>query len=138
MRKPILMVGLVVVAIACSSAGDMIGEILDSGVPDAGAQQGELVVPCDIEWNTDFYASVSPADLSGAFTAFWCDYVDEAGEPAPNPWGLASGCGADCPLPEPVCQKVDYLSTFVAADGNYWFRCTPGGSWRATTVRILR
>ncbi len=38
MRKLFLMVGIVVVAIACSSAGDMIGEILDSGVPDAGAQ----------------------------------------------------------------------------------------------------
>jgi len=32
------MVALVVVAVACGTAGDMVGEILDSGVPDAGAQ----------------------------------------------------------------------------------------------------
>jgi len=34
------MVALVVVAVACGTAGDMVGEILDSGVPDAGAQPG--------------------------------------------------------------------------------------------------
>jgi hypothetical protein len=35
MRKLILMVGLIVVGIAC---GDAVGEMMDSGVPDAGAQ----------------------------------------------------------------------------------------------------
>jgi hypothetical protein len=35
MRKLILMAGLVVVGIAC---GDAVGEMMDSGVPDAGAQ----------------------------------------------------------------------------------------------------
>jgi hypothetical protein len=35
MRKLILAVGLIVVGIAC---GDAVGEILDSGVPDAGAE----------------------------------------------------------------------------------------------------
>jgi len=35
------MVALVVVAVACGTAGDMVGEILDSGVPDAGAQPGD-------------------------------------------------------------------------------------------------
>jgi hypothetical protein len=38
MRQLVLMVGLVVVAIACATGADMMGEILDSGVPDAGAQ----------------------------------------------------------------------------------------------------
>jgi len=32
------MVALVVIAVACGTAGDMVGEILDSGVPDAGAE----------------------------------------------------------------------------------------------------
>jgi len=35
MRKLILMAGLIVVGIAC---GDAVGEMLDSGVPDAGAE----------------------------------------------------------------------------------------------------
>jgi hypothetical protein len=38
MRKLILMAGLIVVGIAC---GDAVGEMLDSGVPDAGAQPGD-------------------------------------------------------------------------------------------------
>jgi len=40
MKKLILMVGLVVVAFACGTGADMMGEIMDSGVPDAGAQPG--------------------------------------------------------------------------------------------------
>jgi hypothetical protein len=39
------MVGLTVIAVACGTAGDMAGEILDSGVPDAGAQPGDC--PCE-------------------------------------------------------------------------------------------
>jgi hypothetical protein len=38
MRKLVLTGGLVVVAFACGTGADMMGEILDSGVPDAGAQ----------------------------------------------------------------------------------------------------
>jgi hypothetical protein len=38
MRKLVLVGGLVVVAFACGTGADMVGEILDSGVPDAGAQ----------------------------------------------------------------------------------------------------
>jgi len=41
MRKLILMFGLAVVAIACATGADMMGEILDSGVPDAGADPGD-------------------------------------------------------------------------------------------------
>jgi hypothetical protein len=32
------MVVLTVIAVACGTAGDMVGEMMDSGVPDAGAQ----------------------------------------------------------------------------------------------------
>ena len=32
--------GLTLIAIACASGADMMGEVLDSGVPDAGAQPG--------------------------------------------------------------------------------------------------
>ena len=38
MRKVGLVFALVVVVFACSSGSDMLGEILDSGVPDAGAE----------------------------------------------------------------------------------------------------
>jgi hypothetical protein len=41
MKKLILVVGLTAVAIACGSAADMMGEIMDAGVPDAGADPGD-------------------------------------------------------------------------------------------------
>ncbi len=51
MRKPILMVVLVVVAVACGTGADMMGEILDAGVPDAGAQGSDGVeIVCDQVW----------------------------------------------------------------------------------------
>jgi hypothetical protein len=40
MRKFGLMVGLALFAIACATGADMVGEMMDSGVPDAGAQPG--------------------------------------------------------------------------------------------------
>jgi hypothetical protein len=40
MKKLGWMVALVVIAVACGSGADMMGEIMDSGVPDAGAQPG--------------------------------------------------------------------------------------------------
>ena len=46
MRKVGLMVGLALVAIACASGADMVGEIMDSGVPDADAQTDEC--PCEV------------------------------------------------------------------------------------------
>jgi hypothetical protein len=41
MKKLGWMVALVVIAVACGSGADMMGEIMDSGVPDAGAQPGD-------------------------------------------------------------------------------------------------
>ncbi len=38
MRRVGTIIGLVLVAVACGSGADMMGEILDSGVPDAAAQ----------------------------------------------------------------------------------------------------
>jgi len=38
MQRMMLIAGLVVVAIACSGGADMLGEMLDASVPDAGAQ----------------------------------------------------------------------------------------------------
>ena len=53
MRKVGLMVGLALVAIACATGADMVGEMMDSGVPDAGAQPGDgrqaHPVTCDRE-----------------------------------------------------------------------------------------
>jgi hypothetical protein len=45
MKKLGWMVALVVIAVACGTGADMMGEILDSGVPDADAQTGEC--PCE-------------------------------------------------------------------------------------------
>jgi hypothetical protein len=41
MRKLGVMVGVALAAIARGNASDMVGEILDSGVPDADAQVDE-------------------------------------------------------------------------------------------------
>lgn len=46
MRKASWIFGLAVVAIACSNAGDMMGEILDSSVSDADAQTDQC--PCEV------------------------------------------------------------------------------------------
>ena len=40
MRKVGLVVGLTLAAIACATGADMVSEMMDSGVPDAGAQPG--------------------------------------------------------------------------------------------------
>jgi len=61
MKKLILMAGLIVVGVAC---GDAVGEMMDSGVPDAGAQgtggSGTIppgvVIECDQQW-TETYKS---------------------------------------------------------------------------------
>lgn len=58
-------------AIACSTGADMMGEILDSGVPDAGAQPGDgYEVPCDetqvVEYNIYSTDSVDGTEVRGA------------------------------------------------------------------------
>jgi hypothetical protein len=71
MRKLFWMVGLVVVAVACGTAGDMVGEMLDSGVPDAGAQPGDC--PCEVgpqgEQGVPGVGSVVWKDADGATVA---------------------------------------------------------------------
>jgi hypothetical protein len=62
-----LMVGLIVVGIAC---GDAVNEMLDSGVPDAGAQPGDgYEVPCDetqvIEFNRYSTETVDGTEIRG-------------------------------------------------------------------------
>ena len=41
MRKLVLIGAIAAVAFACGTGADMVGEILDAGVPDAGAQPGD-------------------------------------------------------------------------------------------------
>ena len=64
------MVALTVVAVACGTAGDMMGEIMDSGVPDAGAQPGSgYEVPCDetqvVEFNVYSTERVDGTEVRG-------------------------------------------------------------------------
>jgi hypothetical protein len=70
------MVGLVVVAVACGTGADMMGEIMDSGVPDAGAQPDGGVqlgdgyeVPCDekqvVEFNVYSTERVDGTEVRG-------------------------------------------------------------------------
>jgi hypothetical protein len=65
MRKLILMVGLVAVAIACGSAADMVGEIMDSGVPDAGAQPTPKPVGKFVGYTNDAYRLNTNSQLPG-------------------------------------------------------------------------
>ena len=70
MRKLGLVFGLTVVAIACATGADMMGEIMDSGVPDAGAQPGDAYeVPCDetqvVEFNAYSTESVDGTEVRG-------------------------------------------------------------------------
>ncbi len=64
------MVALVVIAVACGSGADMMGEIMDSGVPDAGAQPGDgYEVPCDetqvVEFNVYSTERVDGTEVRG-------------------------------------------------------------------------
>jgi len=61
---------LALVVIACSTGADVVGEILDSGVPDAGAQPGDgYEVPCDetqvVEFNVYSSETVDGTEVRG-------------------------------------------------------------------------
>ncbi len=135
MRKLILMVGLVVVAIACGTGADMMGEIMDSGVPDAGAQPGALRVECDIpEGGNSKVALVAASELPGVFNAYLCtEAPEELHSFLANTFGEA-----------PVCIIV---SPVIMADGRYGFDCETGnGGYGGSTftfpepshIRIVR
>jgi hypothetical protein len=67
MRKVGLMAGLALVAIACATGADMVGEIMDSGVPDADAQTGEC--PCE----AGPQGEPGPQGLPGVGAVVWKD-----------------------------------------------------------------
>jgi hypothetical protein len=115
MKKVILMGALAVVAIACGSAGEMIGEMLDSGVPDAGAQPGELMVQCDVVDGNFAFAEVAGPELPGPFIAYLCT---EAEGGIPNTGGGGENETATCITSPPE----------VMADGRYRFNCTRGNA----------
>jgi hypothetical protein len=64
MRKLGTMVGLALVAIACATGGDMVDEMLDSGVPDAGAQPTPKPVGKFVGYTSEGY-SLYPSDGEG-------------------------------------------------------------------------
>ncbi len=68
MRKLILMVGLIVVGIAC---GDAVGEMMDSGVPDAGAQPTPTPVGKFVGYTSEGYPlSATGGGLGGLFNTY--------------------------------------------------------------------
>jgi len=124
MRKLILMVGLIVVGIAC---GDAVNEMLDSGVPDAGAQPGELIVSCDVELYyrdgqdrqvSRLYAEVAAAEMTVPFNAYVCN--DGEGIPT-SPQPLCSDPSCSEVEPQPRCLPA---AVEIRPDGRFRFVCS--------------
>ena len=120
MRKLILVMGLVVVAFACSEqAGQMLVDggqmMMDAGngmVPDAGAQPGDLRVECD--GDSDL-AEVAASELPGVFNAYLCTEAEE---------GISNVIGGP-ETENPVCIIA---SPGVMEDGRYLFDCSRGNA----------
>ena len=132
MRKLISIGVLTVAVIACSAGLDTMGEIMDAGIPDAGAQPGELIVPCDVVYqyssrspsggsfdNTRIYAEVAASDLTGPFVAQLCVDAEEG--------ILGLGCAQNlnwtCSGEYPPPPKCVFTGHEVMSDGRFRFRC---------------
>jgi hypothetical protein len=97
MRKLVLMVGLVVVAIACATGADMVGEMMDSGVPDAGAQPGTPV--------GEFVGYTSEAHTLGRRT------VPTSGANVGGLFDSYAACQADFGASARICTTAEVLGT---------------------------
>jgi len=129
MKMWIWVVGLGLTASACGTAS---------------AVDGDLVLPCDTSYlflggaGASFYATATAEELPGAFTAFYCDYVDQAERPVELPSLCVQGpeCASASNV---VCRMAEASTINLLEDGTYWFECgNTGADNRATTVRILR
>jgi hypothetical protein len=116
MRKLILMVGLIVVGVAC---GDAVSEMLDAGVPDAGAQPNVLTPECDTTVDGVNYAVVPASDLPGPFNAYEC----------PGEYRLG-----DSTIECVASIAVESSPVQVDTEGRFWFRCRT----RDAMLRIVR
>jgi len=125
MQRLILIGAIAAVAFACGTGADMIGEMLDAGVPDAGAQLGELRLECDIRIGGRPFAEASASELPGPFTVFGCDLMID-GETLPI--GPCGGNVSDCPIPQTFnCAELwvsnPITAVYRANDGSYAFGC---------------
>jgi hypothetical protein len=152
MRKLFWMVGLVVVAVACGTAGDMVGEMLDSGVPDAGAQPTPTPVAKFVGYTAEAHPlGRTQEDKGGLFdsyaacradfgaTARICTTAEVLGTadlPAPPPAGSGATEGAwfvETLNTVPRCWGQDPYNT----DSGY---LTPSGTFdggRCYNLRVL-
>lgn len=118
MKKLILVGGLVVVAIACSSGADMLGEILDSGVPDAGAQPGTSGK--FVGYTSEAYRLSTNSSLEGVGGLF----------------NTYAACRSDFGATARVCTVTEVLGTAdlppppPAGDGN----TVTDGAWMLATL----
>lgn len=106
MRKLILIGAATVAAVACSSGADMIGEILDSGVPDAGAQPGGVLVDCDLVLPSGTKYAIVPVANPRTAVVEYC--VDE-----PPLGGISNHTLF-------FSQELSRLATCVAQSENYY------------------
>ena len=93
MRKFMVMAGLVVVAVACSSGADMIGEMLDAGVPDAGAQPTPRPVGKFVGYTSEAYT------------------LDPFSDPSGGIFNTYAACQADFGDSARICTSTDVLGT---------------------------
>jgi hypothetical protein len=126
MKKLGTMVGLALVAIACAGGADMMGEVLDSGVPDAGAQPGD---GADMKFVGVTSASFRAYD--GIFPMY-------------------TGCVADFGAGHRVCTQAEILNTtppptLPGENERFWFQADltsspPCGGWASngTSPNFLR
>lgn len=82
MRKLTLISGLALAAIACATGADMVGEIMDSGVPDAGAQPTPKPVGTFVGYTSEGYALRATGDSSGGIFNTYAACQADFGETA--------------------------------------------------------
>ena len=141
MRKLILTGALALAALACSSGADIIGEMLDSGVPDAGAQPGEVIVACDVELYyrdgldrqvSKLYAEVPASELTVAFNAYVCNDGEGISTQQPTPLCNDPSCsGEPETLPRCVPTAVE-----IRSDGRFRFTCSGDSHYTNTHAQI--
>ena len=139
------MMALVVAAIACSTGADMVGEMLDAGVPDAGAQPGEIILQCDIEATEDRYtkmwAKVPVSELDGPFRWLLCYGDDYPFDPTdllpPTPPELTNIECQDMNFGGDDIRAAAANSLAVISDGYYWFDCGSSASLTGVVHKLI-
>lgn len=91
MRKMIWIGMLTLAVIACGTGADMMGEIMDSGVPDAGAQPTPKPVGKFVGYSSEAHR-LNPQNMGGQFNIY-------------------AACQADFGATARICTVTDVLGT---------------------------